>query len=117
MQGRTKHLAAEAQEWSPPAKKAPSTAVAAENDPIVNIRGMWISCLHNSLLWLENKGHSATIRYDRFRGVILVDGRPLDDETIIHLTSEIEANTRSGWSQEHVRLRWWRWHTGTNIRP
>jgi Virulence-associated protein E len=69
--------------------------------PILNARGRWVSCLHNSLLWIADKGY--TVRYDSFRHLILVDGRPLDDETVIAFTTQIEAGRRIGWKQEHTR--------------
>ena len=94
-------LAAEAPDWTPPAKTAPRAPTAS--DPIVNLRGQWVSCLHNSLLWLETEGHAAKIRYDRFRQVIDADGRSLDDEVVISMTAKVEASIRSGWSQEHMR--------------
>jgi hypothetical protein len=76
---------------------------AHEEQLIVNSRGKRVSCLHNSLLWLKENGHASKIRYDRFRHLILVDGHPLDDEIVIDLTAQIEASTRVGWSQDHVR--------------
>ncbi len=94
-------LAAAAPEWVP--KPAAAKPIPSDNDPIVNIRGQWCSCLHNTLLWLAKEGHAAKVRYDRFKHAILVDGRPLDDEAVIGFTAKIEASTRSGWSQEHTR--------------
>ena len=71
--------------------------------PIVDRAGFWKSCLHNSLLWLAQNGYGATVRYDTFRQVILAKGSPLDDTTVITINAEIEASTRSPWTQEHVR--------------
>ena len=71
--------------------------------PIVNRGGFWVSCLHNSLLWLAEKSPAITVRYDRFRQVILIDDRPMDDEAVISLTAQLETSKRAAWAQEHVR--------------
>jgi predicted P-loop ATPase len=71
--------------------------------PILGKRGVCVSCLHNALIWLADNGYGTKIRYDRFRHLILIDGRPFDDETVIAMTARIEASTRQGWAQEHVR--------------
>ncbi len=86
-------------------RKRAATAAAAQTPdaPIVNRGGFWTSCLHNSLLWLQDKTASLTIRYDRFRQVILINDRPMDDEAVISLTAELETSKRAGWAQDHVR--------------
>jgi hypothetical protein len=71
--------------------------------PLVRSNGQWISCLHNSKLWLEDPARSLAIRYDTFTHMILVNGKPLSDELVIALAARIEAETRSPWNQEHVR--------------
>ena len=73
------------------------------DDPIFNSRGNWVSCLFNSKLLLKSGKHAKVIRYDRFRQLVLVDGKPLTDELVISLTDKIEADTRGAWSQDHVR--------------
>jgi 5S rRNA maturation endonuclease (ribonuclease M5) len=94
-------LAHKAIEWTPSANGDGHQLPVIQ--PIVSVRGLWTSCLHNSLLWLEKEGYGKTVRYDRFRQAILVDGRPLDDETVIAINAKLEAGTLTGWCLEHVR--------------
>jgi hypothetical protein len=94
-------LAAAAPEWTLPTI-APAAPGAPDN-PILNRDRKWVSCLHNSLLWLGENGYGTTVRYDRFRHIILINSAPLDDTNVITINAEIEASTRSAWSQEHVR--------------
>jgi predicted P-loop ATPase len=103
-------LAKAAPEWEPP-KRVPTPSTnghkpasgTIQDQIIVNGHGRQVSCLHNSLIWIRESDCRDKVRYDRFRHVILVDGRPLDDEIVIDLTAQIEASTRVGWSQDHVR--------------
>ena len=62
-----------------------------------------MSCQYNSRLWLEQQGLGDKIRLDRFKGIISVDDKPLDDTMIISMNGQIEASQRTRWSQEHVR--------------
>ena len=85
-------LADQAPAWKSPATKAP-----------ILKRGKWVSCQYNSRLWLEQQGLGDKIRLDRFKGIISVDDKPLDDTMIISMNGQIEASQRTRWSQEHVR--------------
>jgi predicted P-loop ATPase len=87
--------------WS--ANNPGPAAAKSDKDPIVTKQGFWLSCLHNTLFWLEKNGRYSAIRYDRFRQVVLAGKRPLDDELVISLTAEIERDIRSAWCQDHVR--------------
>jgi len=77
-------------------------AIAIADLPIIRHR-RWASCVHNSLIWLRQHGYGSTTRYDQFRQVILIGGKPLDDEIVIALTAEIESTQRTTWCLEHVR--------------
>jgi predicted P-loop ATPase len=98
-----------APEWTAQVGPKPSTngvhQVGADPDfeVILNRDRKWTSCLHNSLLWLERNGHAKTVRYDRFRQVIMVKGESLEDRTVISLNAEIEADRRTAWVQDHLR--------------
>jgi hypothetical protein len=84
----------------------PNSKPSAEtgNDrPIIGRNKLWVSCLHNSLIWLKEQGHDKRTRYDSFRQRVSVNGKPLDDELVIELTAELERCKRVGWAQEHVR--------------
>jgi Virulence-associated protein E len=88
----------------PPPSNGTQHPVASDEDlPIVNRSGEQTSCLHNSLIWLTRNRYGTSVRFDRFRQAILVDSVPLDDTKVITINAEIEASTRSAWSQEHVR--------------
>jgi hypothetical protein len=87
-----------AADWKPAA--ASDSQGRADNRPILNRHGLWVSCLHNSILWLEESGRS--IKHDRFREALLVDGEPLTDEILVGVTAAIERDKRVRWNQEHV---------------
>jgi hypothetical protein len=71
--------------------------------PIVNKHGTWRSCLHNAQIWLNNHAGQFKVRYDLFRQMILINDKPLTDEAVIAIATQLETGTRTPWSQEHVR--------------
>jgi hypothetical protein len=71
--------------------------------PILNDKKKWMSCQHNSKVWLSHRGLTAKIRYDWFRRNVFVDGKPVDDAIVTGLTGELERDVRRPWSQNHIR--------------
>lgn len=85
------------------ARSIPSTNGKARSapGPIVSGKGLQLSCLHNSVLWLEE--HVDAIRFDAFHQTIAIGGEILTDEMIIGMQRRIESDTGSPWSLEPVR--------------
>jgi hypothetical protein len=87
-----------------PRKSGSSARAEVPNDGgIYGQNGKRVSCLHNSLLWLNDNGYGTSVRYDKFRQVVMIEGAPLDDVQVIKINSRIEATERSPWALEHVR--------------
>ena len=78
-------------EWdTKPATPEPLKASPEETGrgTIFDDRGRPISCLHNSLLWLEKQTVNA--RFDDFHQIITINGKELSDEIVLNLQSQIE---------------------------
>jgi Virulence-associated protein E/Bifunctional DNA primase/polymerase, N-terminal len=76
-------------------KQYPSVYILDEDEKPVR-------CISNTITWLS-LNRNGQIKYDAFRGLILLDGRPMLDEHVVDLTATIEASFGCGWSLEHVK--------------
>jgi putative DNA primase/helicase len=81
-----------------PPEKAKTSGI-----PILSRNGRQASCLHNSKIWLMSQNPPMSIRYDRFRQAILVNGGIMSDEMVISLTARIEESLSAVWCQDHIR--------------
>jgi Virulence-associated protein E-like domain len=73
------------------------------DQPLMFKDGHWKSCLRNSRIWLLGQSFGKPVRYDTFRQLIVVDGKPISDELILALKDQIEGETRTAWCGEHIR--------------
>ncbi len=71
--------------------------------PILKRNGQWVSCLHNTLIWLSNNKRDLQVVYDQVQKLVYVNGHPLCDNTTIPICGEIEAKLHVPWRKTHVR--------------
>lgn len=69
--------------------------------PILGTKGQPLSCLRNSVLWLEE--HVDAIRFDGFHQTITVGGELFSEEMAIELQHRIETAIGSPWNLDPVR--------------
>jgi predicted P-loop ATPase len=62
-----------------------------------------IACQLNAEYWLTDAGHAAHLTLDTFRQRLMLGKGEVTDELIVHLLSQMEAETRIGWRDTHLR--------------
>jgi predicted P-loop ATPase len=87
--------------WKPQAAKGGDTEPHQSEPLIRNEKKRPVSCLHNTVLWLERE--SRVIQLDTFNKLITIDAEQPTDASYIGIQQRIEADLRVGWGREHVR--------------
>jgi predicted P-loop ATPase len=62
-----------------------------------------ISCQLNAEHWLKETGHADRVTLDTFRQRLMLGKSEVTDDIIVHLLSEIEADTGVAWRDTHLR--------------
>ena len=87
----------------PKGKSKPTAAKKNSAGYILDRNGQKASCPVNVKIWLGLNRAEDYARYDSFRQVILLDGKPLTDAIVVDLAMAIEVDLRVPWSQTHTR--------------